>query len=209
MKKIDAFVLTNVTLFLLLCVFRYYARFVHYRGAQHIEEFFVYASVILLAIGLLWWVFRHYAFDGPTLLALQVGILMHFSGAFVFVNGHRLYDEILLGVRYDKYVHFINAAAGTLLVCRLFGIQRIALTRVNQAFAVLVVLGLGAIVEIVEYLVVLTVPENGVGGYDNNMQDLMANFAGSSCFMLARSGWQRLAARTNPGARGRTLPTGG
>jgi hypothetical protein len=49
---------------------------------------------------------------------------------------------------------------------------------------VLVVLGLGAIIEIVEYIVVLTVPQNGVGGYDNNMQDLLANLAGASSFML-------------------------
>ena len=209
MKKIDAFVLTNVLLFLLLCVFRYYARFVHYRGAQHIEEFFIYAGVILLAIALLWRVFRHYAFDGPTLLVLQLGILMHFSGAFVFVNEHRLYDQILLGVRYDKYVHFVNAAAGTLLVSRLFAIQHIALTRVNRLFIVLVVLGLGAIVEIVEYLVVLTVPENGVGGYDNNMQDLMANFVGACCFMLAQSAWRKLVAKAGPGVRGRTLPSSG
>jgi hypothetical protein len=32
--------------------------------------------------------------------------------------------------------------------------------------------------------VVLTVPQNGVGGYDNNMQDLLANLVGASSFML-------------------------
>jgi Predicted membrane protein (DUF2238) len=189
MRKIDAFALTNMLLFLLLCVFRYYARFVQYRGVEHIGEFFVYATVIMLAIAVLWFVFRHYEFDGSTLLLVQIGILMHFSGAFVYVDQHRLYDQIVLGLRYDKYVHFVNAFAATLLISRLFQVQRIALTRANNVFVVLVVLGLGAVIEIVEYAVVLTVQHNGVGGYDNNMQDLIANLAGACSFMLSKYLW--------------------
>lgn len=203
MKKIDAFVLTNVALFVLLCVFRYYARFVQYRGAAHIGEFFVYAAVIMVGIAILWYVFRHYEFEGSTLLLVQLGILMHFSGAFVMVDNHRLYDQVLFGLRYDKYVHFVNAFAATLLISRLFEIQKIALTRSNNVFVVLVVLGLGAVIEIVEYAVVLTVPENGVGGYDNNMQDLMANLAGACSFMLAKYawGWRALPNLAADGAR--------
>lgn len=204
MKKIDAFVLTNVVLFVLLCVFRYYARFVQYRGGAHIGEFFVYAAVIMLGIAVLWFVFRHYEFEGSTLLLVQLGILMHFSGAFVFVDDHRLYDQVVLGLRYDKYVHFVNAFAATLLISRLFQIQKIALTRSNNVFVVLVVLGLGAVIEIVEYMVVLTVPGNGVGGYDNNMQDLMANLVGAGSFMLAKYlwGWRARAESTHLGNLG-------
>ncbi|MBK9573130.1 MAG: DUF2238 domain-containing protein [Rhodoferax sp.] len=204
MKKIDAFVLTNVFLFVLLCVFRYYARFVQYRGAAHIGEFFVYAAVIMLGIAILWFVFRHYEFNGSTLLLVQLGILMHFSGAFVMVDSHRLYDQVLFGLRYDKYVHFVNAFAATLLMSRLFEIQQIALTRSNNVFVVLVVLGLGAVIEIVEYLVVLTVPGNGVGGYDNNMQDLMANLVGASSFMLVKYlwGWRARTESTQPASLG-------
>lgn len=201
MKKIDYFALTNIGLFLLLCVFRYYARFVHYRGAEHIGEFFIYAVGIMAAIALLWYVFRHYEFDLSTLLVVQLGILMHFMGAFVLVDDHRLYDQVIGGARYDKYVHFVNAFAATLLMCRLFRIQKIPLTRVNNVFVVLVVLGLGAVIEIVEYIVVLTVPENGVGGYDNNMQDLMANLAGASSFMLAKYLWGLKTRFWDPGSR--------
>lgn len=205
MKKIDAFALTNMLLFLLLCVFRYYARFVQYRGAAHIGEFFVYAAVIMAGIAILWFVFRHYEFEGSTLLLVQLGILMHFSGAFVTVDNHRLYDQVLFGLRYDKYVHFVNAFAATLLISRLFQIQKIALTRSNNVFVVLVVLGLGAVIEIVEYAVVLTVPQNGVGGYDNNMQDLMANLVGACSFMLAQYlwGWRAGPKSSQPASLGR------
>lgn len=192
MKKIDFFAMINIGLFLIMCVFRYYARFIHYRGIEHIEEFFVYAVVIISSIVFLWWIFRHYAFDAMILVLLQIGIVMHFSGAFVQIDGARLYDALVLGVRYDKYVHFVNAFSATLLVGRLFQIQGITLTRVNSVLLMLVVLGLGAVIEIVEYLVVLSVPHNGVGGYDNNMQDLIANFCGALSFLLFRPSFARL-----------------
>ena len=53
--------------------------------------------------------------------------------------------------------------------------------------------------EIVEYGVVLTVPNNGVGGYDNNMQDLIANFCGSISFLLLRPLFVRLSHPPPPG----------
>lgn len=187
MRKLDTFAAFNAVLFLLLCVFRYHARFVAYRGAEHIEEFFIYAGAILVGIGVLWWRFRTRSFDGALLVLLEAGILMHFAGAFVPIEGGRLYDAHLLGVRYDKYVHLVNAFAVTALVMRLFRVQGIAASATNGVFLVLVVLGLGALVEIVEYLVVLTVPNNGVGDYDNNMQDLIANVAGVSAWLAFRT----------------------
>ncbi len=208
MKKIDVFAMVNMVLFLIMCVFRYYARFIHYRGIEHIEEFFVYAAVIICSILLLWWIFRHYAFDAMILVLLQIGIAMHFSGAFVQIEGGRLYDAHVLGLRYDKYVHFVNAFSATLLVGRLFQIQSIALTRVNSVLLMLVVLGLGAVIEIVEYVVVLTVPANGVGSYDNNMQDLMANFCGASAFLLLRPALARLHGAIFRGTSGQGLKVG-
>lgn len=187
MKKIDVFIIFNTLLFLFLCIFRYYARFIEYRGSAHVEEFFIYAIFILIGIVALWWVFRNYEFNSLLLLLVQCGILMHFSGAFIQIEGGRLYDAYIFDIRYDKYVHFINAFSISILISRLFHIQHIALTRVNRIFVVLVVMGLGALVEIVEYLVVLTVPHHGVGGYDNNMQDLIANFLGSCSFAFFHS----------------------
>jgi hypothetical protein len=52
---------------------------------------------------------------------------------------------------------------------------------------ILIVLGVGAFIEISEYIVMKTVPGNGVGGYDNNMQDLMANLAGSTVYIMLKS----------------------
>jgi len=41
-------------------------------------------------------------------------------------------------------------------------------------------------VEVIEYFVCATIPGNGVGSYDNNMQDLAANFLGGSLYVIFR-----------------------
>lgn len=196
LRKIDAFVAISVGLFLILCVFRYHARFIAFRGAGNVEEFFIYAGVILAAILFLWWTFRDHPFDGSVLVLLQIGIVMHFAGAFVTIDAGRLYDAHLLGIRYDKYVHVMNAFAVAYLMARLFEIQGIPFTPLHAILLLLAVLGLGAITEMVEYVVVLTVDTKGVGGYDNNMQDLIANFCGSLTYVAARGARAVGAART-------------
>jgi len=52
-------------------------------------------------------------------------------------------------------------------------------TPLTLLVAMLVVMGLGAFVEIVEFLVVMTIPNNGVGLYVNNLSDMVANFVGA------------------------------
>jgi len=183
-RPLDVFVLVNGSLFLSMCAFVYYNRFIQYRGAANINEFFVYAVGIFAAICFLWVYFRDYELRPELLLLVQIGILLHFAGAFVQVEHHRLYDEYFLGLRYDKYVHFANALIAALLVWRLCVIRGISVRGINSLLVVLSVLGLGALIEIVEYLVVMTVERNGVGGYDNNMQDLIANFLGASLGVL-------------------------
>lgn len=188
-RKLDAFAAVNVALFSLLGAARYHARFIAYRGSEHIEEFFLYAIVLLVVVLLVWWHFRRYDFGSALLIALQVGILMHFAGAFVQIDGGRLYDAHLLGVRYDKYVHLVNAFNTTMVAARLFEIKGLQFDTFNRCVLVLGVLGLGGLVELVEYLVLLTVPGAGVGGYDNNMQDLAANLVGALSYQAVQPFW--------------------
>lgn len=194
MRKLDLFFAVNIAGFLALCVLRYHDRFVAYRGAGHLEEFLLYALVILTGILVLWRTFRLQDFSTLTLGLVEAGILMHFAGALVTVGEGRLYDVHLFGIRYDKYVHLANAFTVTMLVAWVLRLRGIRPDPINRLLVVLVVLGLGAIVEIVEYGVVLTIPGNGVGGYHNNMQDLVANLAGATGFVAAEAAsvvWRR------------------
>jgi putative membrane protein len=181
---LDIFVAVNLALFGAMCVFTYYARFVHYRGAANVHEFFLYATVLVAGVVLLWRSFRGYRFGAGLLLLVQAGILAHFAGAFVQWDGRRLYDFSIAGLRYDKYVHFANAFIAVRVVGHIVERHGVRIDGLVSLLLGMTVLGLGAVVEIVEYLVVRTVPGNGVGGYDNNMQDLIANALGTGVSVL-------------------------
>lgn len=181
---IDVFAATNLLLFVAMTAFFYRDRFIHYRGQAHIGEFYAYALLIFSAICVLWRVFRHAALPAAVLVGLQVGILMHFAGGMVFPEGGRLYDLHFAGIRFDKYVHLVNGCAAGLLVQWIWRRGGVCQGGLASVSVVLAVLGLGGVVEVAEYFVYCTVPSNGVGGYDNNMQDLYSNLAGALTALL-------------------------
>lgn len=200
LRNVDVFALANLALFLFMCIFVYYDRFLQYRGRGNVHEFFIYALALLAYLGLVWWYLRHFTFPNLLLGMVQFGILIHFAGAFVPVDGGRLYDVVLFGIRYDKYVHFTNAFVTTAVLIHLFGILNAHLPIIRQAVICLAVLGLGGIVEIVEYLVMLTVPNAQAGGYDNNMQDLIGNLIGTcTCMAVVHAGAWLRRVRTRQG----------
>lgn len=187
LKSVDVFVAFNLLLFFVMCFIVYYDRFLQYRGPGNLHEFFLYAFLIIIGIIWGWKTFRHFSFPVYILLLIQFGILAHFAGGFVPINGGRLYDAILFDIRFDKFVHFINAFTGAVLINHIFNKLGVQIPKFRGLVLILVVSGLGAVVEIIEYLVMLTVPNSGVGGYDNNMMDLIANFFGCAFFLLGRS----------------------
>lgn len=184
LKNADIFWLANLLLFLWMCQFAYYDRFIEYRGAGNLHEFFVYALLIIIGLGVGWWYFRRFTIPNYVLLLIQFGVLIHFLGGMVLINGERLYDAYILGVRFDKIVHFLNAFIAALITNFFFNILDFQIPYFRYLILIMFVLGLGAVIEIVEYVVLLTIPGNGVGGYHNNMQDLLANFVGCSTFVL-------------------------
>ena len=182
--SVDFFALINSFFFLIMCVFVYYDRFVMFRGAANIHEFFIYATVIFLVIFFFWYKFKHLSVNSLVLVLIEIGILIHFSGAFIEVDGHRLYDSRFFDIRYDKYVHFFNSMIALFITLHIFAKKGLPQTNIILMVAVLTVLGLGAVVEIIEFLVTLTVENNGVGSYNNNMLDLTANLFGAVSAVL-------------------------
>lgn len=181
---LDYFIFINSLFFLMITILFYYDRFVQYRGAANIHEFFIYAAVIFTAIFLFWSKFRHLPIRLSTLVLIEFTIFMHFSGAFVEIDGHRLYELRLFDIRYDKFVHLVNSMIATYLTLYFFVKRGLILTDFVLLVAVFTVLGVGAVVEIVEFGVALTVQHNGVGSYNNNMFDLVANLIGSAIIVI-------------------------
>ncbi len=190
----DYFAGFNTILFLIMCWTVYYDRLVEFRGKGNIHEFFLYACAILTTIIVIWYFLRKLSFPTWLLVFVEIGIFLHFAGGFVQIDHGRLYDAHMLGIRFDKYVHLFNSMAGAALTYHLLH-KTGSTSPLLSILVILTVLGAGAIVEIIEYLVSLTVTTNGVGSYDNNMQDLIANLVGTLVleamrrgYLLARSG---------------------
>lgn len=189
LTNVDLFALANIFLFLWMCYAAYFDRFIHYRGKEYLWEFFVYAVMILILILIAWKGMRHFYLPSWLLIFAQLGILLHFAGGLAVFHESRLYDKIIYGIRYDKYVHVVNAALAGAFVNLLYVEKKLQKGWLKDFKVIFVVLGLGTLVEIVEYLVTLTVTVNGVGGYDNNMQDLISNLIGVGLLLLTQRIW--------------------
>ena len=190
--NVDVFVLINLGILLLMIIFVYFERFEYYRGPGNVHEFLLYAVLLFGLILVLWMRLRKLIFSNTILVLLQIGIFAHFAGAYIPLHGERLYDAVFFGIGYDKYVHFYNAFAVAALINQIFQRLEVRIPIGYGLVILLSVLGLGAIVEIVEYIVVLTIPDHGVGDYHDNMRDMIANLGGGLSFVLGRGFWQKL-----------------
>lgn len=169
--RFDWFVILNLALFLVVAGSVLLRRFVLFRGEEHLGEFGIYAVVSVVGVTVAWRALRRFEWPVWLLLAVELAILIHFAGGLVTVDGGRLYDVVSFGVRFDKVVHLVNSFVAALVVSHV--------TRQSGLPVVLMVLGLGTVWEVVEYAVVSRVPEAGVGLYENNLEDLIANLAGA------------------------------
>ena len=192
LRNVDLFWGFNILLFLWMSYFTYFERFVEYRGAGNLYEFYVYALLIIIGLGAGWWFFRRFSIPSYILFLVQLGILVHFLGGMAILNGERLYDSYILNIRFDKYVHFLNAFIAALITNFFFDKLNFQIPYFRHLILIMFVLGLGAVIEIIEYIVLLTIPGNGVGGYHNNMQDLVSNLMGCLSFIALLSLSNRL-----------------
>jgi len=201
LKPLDFFFSVGMLLFVCFAVLVQFDRFVEHRGRDNVEEFFIYAIILSLFLAWAWLIFRRYDWDLWLLVLVSSGLLLHFASGLMSPEGVRLYDWVVFGIRFDKYVHFINAGIAAQVVVAVFRFEGISLGRLEGLGVVLIVLGLGTVVEIAEYIVLKTLPDAGVGYYDNNLQDLIANLCGSifsRCVLWAS--WRvRSRSATGPG----------
>jgi len=170
-NRFDSFMALNVAVLLGTLGYAY---------ATDAAEFALYAAILLIPILAFWRVLRRYEYPVWLMVLLQVAMLAHFSGGLLYVDGVWLYAHDVAGlVRYDKLVHFVNTGIAAVFVMHLFRMTGLRLGNFEGFVVVMTAAGLGTLVEILEYVAVETLPRTGVGGYANNLQDLIANLLGA------------------------------
>jgi hypothetical protein len=152
-------------------------------------EFIIYVGVILFVLGLVGASIGKVDYTLGSLVGLTVWSALHLAGGGITFGDGRLYDVMLIRLsndypiwRYDQLVHIWGFGASTLVMYSLLK-SSLAKPGANPiALAVVLVmagLGVGALNEIVEFVVSVCVPQSGVGGYVNTSLDLCADLVGA------------------------------
>lgn len=152
-------------------------------------EFIIYVGVIIFFLCLVGVSVRKIDYTLGSLVGLTVWSALHLAGGGIVVGDGRLYDVMLISLsdtypvfRYDQLVHIWGFGASTLVVFSLL-VRPIENPRQHPvALGIVLVmagLGMGALNEILEFVVSICVPQSGVGGYVNTSLDLCADLLGA------------------------------
>ena len=157
-------------------------------------EFVIYVGVIIFFLCLVGISIDKVDYTLASLVGLTVWSALHLAGGGVTVGEGRLYDVMLIRLsgtfpiwRYDQLVHIWGFGASTLVA---FSLLKPSLKDPRShpvALGIVLVmagLGMGALNEIVEFIVSSVVPRSGVGGYINTALDLCADLVGAILALL-------------------------
>ena len=157
-------------------------------------EFLIYAITVIVLVGVIYKTERYFRFDSVGLWLFNGWLILHILGGLASYQGVRFYDLILLDLvghpyhvlKYDQFVHFYCYVVIAILMWSVIskiassGASLLVLCVVN----ILAASSLGAINEIIEFLAVVLLDSQGVGGYTNTAIDLVANLLGATAGTL-------------------------
>ncbi len=151
-------------------------------------EFVIYIGVIVLFLLIILLTNKKVHYPNYILWGLTLWAIMHMSGGGIFINGKKLYEIILIPIsdaynifKYDQLVHIVGFGVATLLIFHLLGpLLKTKKSWVRLSIIILMGgLGVGALNEILEFIITVIVPQTGVGGYKNTSLDLIADLIGA------------------------------
>ena len=154
-------------------------------------EFLGYLVVLLLGFALVLFTIEKSQFPLYILWGLSIWGLLHMAGGSVPVGDGVLYGWRIIPIfdggqdffilKMDQAVHAFGFGVAALVMLHLLYKARLfeGHELLIGVTAVLAGMGLGVVNEMVEFLAVLFVPGNGVGGYFNTSLDLISNTVGA------------------------------
>lgn len=162
-------------------------------------EFVIYIGVIIGAFALLFGTLRITKFPPYILWLISIWGLMHVLGGSVQTQdgvlfAYRIYPFLDLGgdfyiLKYDQVVHAYLYGVMALVFRH---VLMVSLAARGPIWVILVTalmasMGVSAMNEIMEFLIAVNLAENGVGGYENAMLDLIFNFSGAVIALAGHS----------------------
>lgn len=160
-------------------------------------EFVAYVGVIIFIFALLYGTLNKTKIPASILAGISLWGLLHMLGGSVQTADGVLYawkifpffdggGEFYI-LKFDQVVHAYLYAVVALLFLHLlrnyFGNKHSQL--LIGFISIMASLGVSAVNEMIEFIAVLTVPDNGVGGYHNTVLDIVFNFVGALFAVVA------------------------
>ncbi len=147
----------------------------------------IYVPITVVLAVAVFFIHRSVALSMASLWALVAVAIGNLAGGISLVDGQPLYVKRLLGdIRYDKPFHTIATAIAAWAAYEV--IARWAAGRASRpaiaVASVLVAAGLGALVEIIEFVGSVVIENANVGGYGDTMLDLVVNTVGATVAVI-------------------------
>lgn len=146
-------------------------------------EYIYYNLFMILCFFALLFFYEKIHLKMPMLIGLIAMSFLHLAGGNLELKGLKLYQTAWLMIPYDKIVHVFGAFVITLIAYNFIHESLVAKDKKKSLLVGFIVLmigvGLGAFVEMVEFLATVLFQSTIVGDYFNNAADLVANFSGA------------------------------
>ncbi len=175
---------------LLFATFIYLAIFSYRYIVAKNYEFMWYILIMLIILTVVVSTLKKTKFPSWILWGMSLWGFMHLAGGNIWIAGDVLYAYVFLPIitsgeliflRFDQFVH---AYLYFLVVFIIYHLVKPHLkTKFNKAIVFIVIalasMGAASINEIIEFLMVVSLEKQGVGGYYNTAMDIIANAIGA------------------------------
>lgn len=164
-------------------------------GLQFVQalnyEFIAYVGLVIAIFVFLYGTLSHSRFPNYILGGISLWGFLHMIGGGVVVNGAVLYayrifpffdgGGDLYVLKFDQVVHAYLYGVVALMFLHLLrevvGIR--SHTLLIAVISVCAAAGVGGFNEIIEFIAAVNIPDNGVGGYENTVLDIIFNTLGA------------------------------
>lgn len=186
-RMLDSFAAVNVLLDALVWRAVNFDRYAQQMKGAWPPGLFACVLTLVAGLGVLWWWLRQQALPWPLLALAQAALLMHFAGAVIHVDGVRLNALIFLGIRFNKLVIFTCTFMVAWLLAEIAGPAGIRGNAMLRVFVALAAFGVGAGVEIFQYLAMGAALPPEVARFEESLRDLIASLGGAGVWLIFAS----------------------
>lgn len=181
---LDTFVVLNLGLDALVWWAFNFERYQAEIGLHHTLQVLFYATGLVALLAGLWRWLRQQRLPVSLLLTAQCFLLAHFAGAVIHLHGMRLNACLVLGIRFNKFVVFGCTFVVAWLFAELAQAQHLRRNGLLLILIALAALGIGAGVEIFQYLGMRLAAVTEVARFEESERDLVASCAGAGLWLL-------------------------